>query len=156
MSLERGSFRVAAWPLRAFGAHRGAGSTVRPLRPFGAHRGGGATRGLWTGAVAPGRPPGAAGRGQPLRALEHLALGLDRGGDDQLGLLELADTGRAHGPHASPDGAHEVERAVLREGGPVEDLLERAGDADADARAARQIRVRSRHAPVIAAARGLL
>src|SRR2546426_8859670 len=88
---------------------------------------------------------------QLLRLLEDLALGLDGGRDDQLGLLQLADRLGPHRAHAGADGPDEVQRAVLREGRPEEDLLERARDADADARAARQVRVRRRHAPVIAA-----
>src|SRR6266581_1463346 len=75
---------------------------------------------------------------QLLRLLEDLAFGLDGGRDDQLGLLQLADRLGPHRAHAGADG-------------PDEDLLERARDADADARAARQVRVRRRHAPVIAA-----
>src|SRR5713226_7776150 len=91
-----------------------------------------------------------------LRALEDLALGLDRGRDDQLGLLQLADVHGAHRAHAGADGPHEVERAVLGEGGPEEDLLERARDPYPDTRAARQIGVGRGHAPVVAAARSLL
>src|SRR5688572_15663019 len=92
------------------------------------------------------RPP------QLLGLLVDLALGLDRGRDDQLGLLKLADVLRPDGAHASADRAHEVERAVLGERGSEENLLERARDAHADPRAARQVDVRRRHAPVIAAA----
>src|SRR5882724_12198476 len=88
---------------------------------------------------------------QLLRLLEDLALGLDGGRDDQLRLLQLADRLRPHRAHAGADGPDEVERAVFREGRPEQDLLERARDADADARAPRQVRVRRRHAPVIAA-----
>src|SRR6266849_4734384 len=102
-----------------------------------------------TTATLPGRP-------QLLGALEDLALGLDRGRDDQLGLLQLADVHGTHRPHAGADGAHEVEGAVLGEGGPEQDLLERPRDAHPDARAARQVRVRRGHAPVITAARGFL
>src|SRR5947208_15904779 len=88
---------------------------------------------------------------QLLRLLEDLAFGLDGGRDDQLGLLQLADRLGPHRAHAGADGPDEVQRAVLREGRPEEDLLERARDADADARTARQVRVRRCHAPVIAA-----
>src|SRR6185436_12302071 len=93
---------------------------------------------------------------QLLGALEYLALGLDRRGDDELRLLQLADTARADGAHAGPDRPDEVERPVLGEGGPEEDLLERSRYAHANAGAAGQIRVRRRHAPVIAAAGGFL
>src|SRR2546427_11214831 len=87
---------------------------------------------------------------QLLRLLEDLAFGLDGGRNDQLGLLQLADRLRAHRAHAGADGPHEVQRAVLREGRPEEDLLEGARDADADGRPPRQGRVGRRHAPVIA------
>src|SRR6267378_6681833 len=92
---------------------------------------------------------------QLLRLLEDLALGLDGGRDDQLRLLQLADRLRSHRPHAGADGPDEIQRAIFREGRPEEDLLERARDADPDARAPRQVRVRRRHAPVIAASRRL-
>src|ERR1700730_7520313 len=95
-------------------------------------------------------------RPQLLGALEDLALGLDRGRDDQLGLLQLPDVHGADRSHAGADRADEVEGAVLGEGGPEEDLLERARDADANARATGQVRVRSGHAPVVAAARRFL
>src|SRR5438105_12124328 len=87
---------------------------------------------IWfTGGVAlPGTP-------QLLGLLEDLALGLDGGRDDDLGLLQLADRLRADRAHAGPDGADEVQRAVLRECRTEQDLLERARDAHADARAAR-------------------
>ena len=88
--------------------------------------------------------------------LEDLALGLDRRRDDQLGLLQLADAARADRAHAGPDRADQVERAVLGEGRAEQDLLERSGDAHPDARAARQVGVRRRHAPVVAAARRLV
>src|SRR6266850_2113608 len=92
---------------------------------------------------------------QLLRLLEDLALGLDRRRDDELGLLQLADALRAYRAHAGPDGAHQVQRAVLGEGRPEQDLLQRARLPDPDARAARQVRVRRGHAPVVAAARRL-
>src|SRR5712692_10088277 len=97
------------------------------------------------------RPTGLARASELLGLLEDLAFGLDRGGDDQLGLLKLADVARSHRSHARPDRAHEVQRAVLGEGGSEEDLLERSRDAHADAGAARQVHVRRRHPPVIAA-----
>src|SRR5947207_7711549 len=88
---------------------------------------------------------------QLLRLLEDLALGLDRRRDDELGLLQLADALRAHRAHAGPDRPHQVERAVLGEGRPEQDLVEGAGHAHPDAGAARQVGVRGGHAPVIAA-----
>jgi ribosome-associated protein len=53
-----------------------------------------------------GRRAGALDTAQLLGALEDLALGLDRGRDDQLGLLQLADVHGAHLAHAGADGAH--------------------------------------------------
>src|SRR5262245_62583424 len=50
---------------------------------------------------------------QLLGALEHLAFGLDRRSDDQLGLLQLADVARADRAHARADGADQVHRAFL-------------------------------------------
>src|SRR5215475_6138872 len=86
------------------------------------------------------RPPGPLpGAPQLLGLLKDLALGLDGRGDDQLCLLQFADVGGPHRAHARPDGAHQVEGAVLREGRAEEDLLQRAGDADPDARPAREI-----------------
>src|SRR5262244_3252328 len=93
---------------------------------------------------------GLAWRAQLLGALEHLAFGLDGRRDDQLRLLQLLDVLRSHRAHAGADGAHEVQRAVLGEGGAEEDLLEGAEYPDADARPARQVRVRGGHAPVVA------
>src|SRR5919204_4436495 len=100
------------------------------------------------GAALPGTP-------QLLRLLEDLPFGLDRGRDDDLRLLQLADGLRADRAHAGANGADQIQRAVLGERGAEQNLLERAGDAHADARAARQIRVRRRHAPVIPASRRL-
>src|SRR5882672_6668580 len=93
---------------------------------------------------------------QLLGALEDLPLGLDRGRDDQLGLLQLLDVHGAHRAHAGADGAHEVQGPVLGERGAEQDLLERPRDAHPDARAARQVRVRRGHAPVVAAAGSFL
>src|SRR5262245_28614871 len=109
-----------------------------------------------SGPAASAEQPGLARRAQLLGALEDLALRLDRRRDDQLGLLQLADVAGPDRAHAGADGADEVQRAVLGERGPEQDLLERPGHADADPRAARQVRVRRRHAPVVAAARRLL
>src|SRR5215510_10395585 len=92
---------------------------------------------------------------QLLRLLEDLALGLDGGRDDQLRLLQLADRLRSHRAHAGADRPDEIQRAVFREGGPEENLLERARDPDANPGAPRQIRVRRRHAPVVTAPRCL-
>src|SRR5215470_12980840 len=68
-----------------------------------------------------------------LGLLEDLAFGLDRRRDDQLGLLELTDVAGSHRAHARANGADQVERSILGEGRPEKDLLQRPGDADADA-----------------------
>src|SRR5207253_8302646 len=90
---------------------------------------------------------------QFLSLLEDLAFGFYRGRDDQLGLLQLADVARADRAHAGPDRPDQVEGAVFRERRPEEDLLERARDAHTDPCAARQVGVRRRHAPMVAAPR---
>src|SRR5262245_56990971 len=105
---------------------------------------------IWfTGGVALAWTP------QLLRLLEDLAFGLDRGRDDDFRLLQLADGLRPDRAHARANGADEIQRAVFRERRAEENLLERARDTDANARAARQVRVRRRHAPVVAAPRRL-
>src|SRR5947208_1391045 len=85
------------------------------------------------------RRPALPGPSQLLGLLEDLPFGLDRRRDDQLRQLKLADAPGAHRAHAGSDGADQVERAVLGERGPDEDLLERARDADADPRAPRLV-----------------
>src|SRR5438128_8357879 len=87
-----------------------------------------------------------------LGLLEDLAFGLDRRRDDQLGLLQLPDVAGAHRAHAGANGADEIERAVLGERRPEEDLLQRPRDAHADPGTTRQVLMWRRHAPVIAAA----
>src|SRR5262249_34350145 len=74
-----------------------------------------------------------AGPPQFLRLLEDLAFRLDRRGDDQLRLLELANVLGSHRAHARSNRADEVQRSVLGERGPEEDLLERPRDSHADA-----------------------
>src|SRR5207237_6075535 len=84
---------------------------------------------IWfTGGAALPRTP------QLLGLLEHLALGLDGGRDDDLGLLQLADRLRPHRAHAGANGADEIQRAVFCERRPEQDLVERARDAHADTR----------------------
>src|SRR5260221_4334621 len=87
-----------------------------------------------------------------LDGLEELAFRLDRGGDDDLGFLEFLDVHRADIAHAGGDRADEVLGAVIDRGRAEEDLFERAGDADMNAGAAREVGVRRGHAPMIAAA----
>src|SRR5574341_2689267 len=81
--------------------------------------------------------------------LEDLALRLDGGRDDELRQLEFADRAGPDRPHAGPQGADQVHRAIVGEGGTEQDLLQWPDDPDADARAARQVRVRRRHSPVV-------
>src|SRR5262245_2938697 len=95
-----------------------------------------------SGPAASAEQTGLARRAQLLGALEDLALRLDRRRDDQLGLLQLADVARPDRAHARADRPDQVERAVLGERGPEQDLLERPRHADPDPRAARQVRVR--------------
>src|SRR5665213_1129369 len=90
-----------------------------------------------------------------LLTLLHLALGLDRGGDDHLGALEVLDVARAAHAHRALQRADQVHAAVVDVGGAEEDLLELALDARADARSARQVGVWRGHAPVVAAAGSL-
>src|SRR4051812_182473 len=91
-----------------------------------------------------------------LLALELLALGLEGRRDHHLGALEVADVLVAAGGHGGPQGAHQVEGAVVFVSRAEEDLLERAVLLGRDARAARQRWMKRRHAPVESAARRLL
>src|SRR4051794_17556225 len=125
------------------------------------------TRELWSDAapaasvIADGDRGG--DRGAPVRAhadrllaLELLALGHQGRCDHHLGAVELGDVGVAGGRHRGTKGAHQVEGAVVLLSGAEEDLLERAVLVRCDAGAARQGRMESRHAPVVAATGGLL
>src|SRR5438045_9712581 len=104
---------------------------------------------IWfTGGAALPRTP------QLLGLLEHLALGLDGGRDDDLGLLQLADRLRPHRAHAGANGADEIQRAVFRERRPEQDLVDRPRNALADTRRARQVRLPRARGPAVAAARG--
>src|SRR5438270_7419580 len=87
-----------------------------------------------------------------LAALEALALGLQRGGHHDLGLLELLDRLVAGGGHRGAQGAEEVEAAVVLVRRSQEDLAHRASHAGADAGAPRQGGMERGHAPVVAAA----
>src|SRR5262245_33793286 len=91
-----------------------------------------------------------------LAALEALALGLQRGGHHDLGLLVLLDRLVAGGRHRRAQGAEEVEGAVVLVGGADEDLVERAALPGVHAGATRQVGVERRHAPVEPAARRLV
>src|SRR5947208_7273788 len=91
-----------------------------------------------------------------LAALEALALGLQRGGHHDLGLLELLDRLVAGGGHRRAQGAEEVESAVVLVGRADEDLLERAPLTGMHARPAGQVGMERRHPPVVPAARRLV
>src|SRR5699024_6623236 len=78
------------------------------------------------------------------------------GGDDDLDPLELLEVGVAGRGHRPTQGADEVDGAVGRVAGAVEDLLEGADRAHAHALAARQLRVVGLRAPVPAAPGRLL
>src|SRR2546421_1772006 len=87
-----------------------------------------------------------------LAALKALALGLQGGGHHDLGLLELLDRVVAGGGHRRAQGAEQVEGAVVLVGGTDEDLVERAPLTGVHTRAAGQVGVERRHAPVEAPA----
>src|SRR3954449_7694523 len=93
---------------------------------------------------------GRATRAHPdlLRALQLLALGLQRRRDHQLRAVELRDVAVAARRHRRPQAAHEVERAVVLVGRTGEDLLQRAVLHGLHTRAARERGVEGRHAPV--------
>src|SRR6266581_6320576 len=90
-----------------------------------------------------------------LGLLQGLALRRDRRGDHHLDVLELGDVARAAHAERRAQRAGEVLRAVVDTCGTEQDLLERGPRAYVHARAARQVRVRSRHAPVEALGRRL-
>src|SRR5262249_13611740 len=75
----------------------------------------------------------------------------DRGRYNELGFLELADGAGAAHAHGGAEGADQVLGAVVAAGGPKEDALEGAIDANRNAGAARELRVRRGHAPVVTA-----
>src|SRR5437588_678325 len=87
-----------------------------------------------------------------LAALEALALGLQGGGHHDLGLLELLDRVVPGGGHRRAQGAEQVEGAVVLVGRTDEDLVERAPLTGVHTRAAGQVGVERRHAPVEAPA----
>ena len=88
-----------------------------------------------------------------LHGLEKFAFGLDGRRDDDFGLLKLGDVARADVAHAGGDRADQVLAAIVHFGRAEQNLFQRAGRADFDARAARQVGVRRGHSPMIAAAR---
>src|SRR5690606_12700629 len=76
--------------------------------------------------------------------------------DDDLDALELLEVGVPGRGHRAPQRADEVERAVRLAARAEQDLLQRARRADADALAARELRVVRLGTPVPAVARRLL
>src|SRR5581483_6752321 len=111
-------------------------------------------------------PAGRSGEGSGLtRSVPHpdallrligLALGLDAGRDDELGLLELLDRGVARRRHRGCEGPEQVEGAVVLVRRPDEDLAQRGDLLGLHACPARQGRMKRRHAPVVAAAGSLV
>src|SRR2546421_7774111 len=83
-----------------------------------------------------------------LAVLEALALGLQRGGHHDLGLLELLDRLVAGGGHRRAQGAEEVEGAVVLVRRTDEDLVECAPLTGMDARPPGQVGMERRHPPV--------
>src|SRR5665213_1563511 len=73
-----------------------------------------------------------------LRALQCLALGLERRGDHDLGLLELLHRLVAARRHRCPKRTEEVHPTVVLMGGPAEDLLHVAPHRGAHPGTARQ------------------
>src|ERR1700744_4449377 len=90
-----------------------------------------------------------------LRALEELALGLQGGGDHDLGLLELLDRLVPTGGHGGAEGAEEVHAAIVLMRRAEQDFAQAAAHRGAHPGAAGQRGVEGGHAPVEAAGRGL-
>src|SRR5205085_1415353 len=91
-----------------------------------------------------------------LGLLEGLALRRDRRGDHHLDVLELRDLTRAAHAERRTQRAGEVLRAIVHARGPEQDLPERRPRADVHSRAAWQVRIGGRHAPVEALRRRFL
>src|SRR5262245_1392175 len=91
-----------------------------------------------------------------LGGLVGLALGLDRRGDHELGLLELADRRVAGRRHRRRERTEQVERAVVLVRRPDEDLLERRDLLGLDPGPPRERGVERRHPPVEPATRRLV
>src|SRR2546426_980150 len=86
-----------------------------------------------------------------LSLLKELAFILDRRGDDELGLLELAQRARPADSHGGAQGADQVLGAIVDASRAQQDLTERPALADVDSGAARQVGIGGGHPPVIAA-----
>src|SRR6266581_1606125 len=91
-----------------------------------------------------------------LGLLERLALRGDRGGDDHLDVLELGDVARATYSKRRTQSAGEVLAAVVDAGRAEQDLLQGRLRAHMHPGATRKVRIRRRHAPVVALRRRFL
>src|SRR5947207_15777192 len=94
-----------------------------------------------------------AGHADALGALQRLALGLQRGRDHDLGLLEFLDRLVAGRRHRRSQRAEEVERPVVLVRGTDHDLGEGGLLTRQHTRPARQRGMERRHSPVVAASR---
>src|ERR1700726_2803385 len=92
---------------------------------------------------------GSAAHADVLLPLEHLALGLQRGCDHDLGLLALLERLVAGRRHRGAQGTEQVQGAVVLVGRPDQDLGEGGVAARVHASSAGQGRVKRRHAPVV-------
>src|SRR5919197_3715159 len=86
-------------------------------------------------------------RPDPLGLLQRLALGLDRRGHDDLGLLELPDGGVAGRGHRCPKAYEEVEGPVVLVGRPDQDLLQGTDPPGGDPGSPRQVGMERGHPP---------
>src|SRR4029079_18112457 len=102
------------------------------------------------------RRPAVGPHANRLLALELLALCLESRGHHHLGTLEVADVLVAAGRHRRAQRPHQVERAVVLQRRAEEDLLQGPVLGGCHSGAPRQGRMEGRHAPVKAAAGGLL
>src|SRR5947207_8744150 len=89
------------------------------------------------------------GHPDALRSLQRLSLGLQRGRDHHLGLLELLDGLVAGRGHRGAQSTEQVQRSVVLVRGSGQDLGERCLLACEHARTTRQRRMEGRHAPVV-------
>src|SRR5205814_7753000 len=83
-----------------------------------------------------------------LGLLKHLALRGDRRRDHQLDVLELRDVARAAHDKRRTQRAGEILRAIVDPRRAEQDLAQRRPGADLDPRAAREVGIGRRHAPV--------
>src|SRR5207253_4754461 len=84
----------------------------------------------------------------PLGDLQRLSLGRQRGGDDDLRLLHLAERPGAADPHRRAERLNQVLGPIVGPSRAEQDVAQRARRSDPHPRSARERRVRGRHAPV--------